>query len=55
MDWAMGGDDRFDVFLSYALSDALVATALNAWLCADGVRTFLDRASFVRSLLEPSP
>jgi TIR domain len=40
----MGGDDRFDVFLSYARSDGRPAAELNDWLRAQGLRTFFDRS-----------
>src|SRR6185503_5248143 len=40
----MGRDVRFDVFLSYAHSDGVVAGQLNAWLRAHAVRTFFDRS-----------
>jgi ABC-type multidrug transport system fused ATPase/permease subunit len=40
----MGGDDRFDVFLSYPCSDGRAAEELNGWLSSHGVRTFFDRS-----------
>jgi len=40
----MGGDARFDVFLSYARSDGVAAAELNRWLSTQGVRTFFDRS-----------
>jgi hypothetical protein len=40
----MVGDDRFDVFLSYARSDEAAAVELNHWLCAQGLCTFFDRS-----------
>jgi hypothetical protein len=38
------GDERFDVFLSYARSDELAATELNTWLRGQGFSTFFDRS-----------
>jgi hypothetical protein len=40
----MGGDDRFDVFLSYARGDGGAAAELNRWLGTQGFRTFFDRS-----------
>jgi Novel STAND NTPase 1/TIR domain len=40
----MRRDDSFDVFLSYARSDAVAAAELNDWLRARGLRTFFDRS-----------
>jgi hypothetical protein len=40
----MGGNNRFDVFLSYARSDGTAAAELNHWLRAQGLRTFFDRS-----------
>lgn len=40
----MGGNNSFDVFLSYARGDGAVAAELNGWLCAQGFRTFFDRS-----------
>src|SRR5258708_21473323 len=40
----MIGEDRFDVFLSYARSDGVAAAELNSWLRAHGFRTFFDRS-----------
>jgi energy-coupling factor transporter ATP-binding protein EcfA2 len=39
----MGGNNRFDVFLSYARSDGAAAAELNHWLRTQGLRTFFDR------------
>jgi hypothetical protein len=40
----MGGNNGFDVFLSYARSDEAPAVELNHWLRAEGLRTFFDRS-----------
>jgi hypothetical protein len=40
----MGGNDRFDVFLSYARGDGAAAAELNHWLRTQGLRTFFDRS-----------
>ncbi|HZY59162.1 MAG TPA: TIR domain-containing protein, partial [Candidatus Binataceae bacterium] len=40
----MSGDERFDVFLSYARSDELAATELNTWLRGQGFSAFFDRS-----------
>jgi energy-coupling factor transporter ATP-binding protein EcfA2 len=41
----MGGDDIYDVFVSYARNDEAGATELNRWLSDQGLRTFFDRSA----------
>jgi hypothetical protein len=39
----MGSGDAYDVFVSYARSDEVVAGELNSWLRVEGFSTFFDR------------
>ena len=45
----MRGDD-YDVFVSYAHSDAAAAAELNTWLRSQGLSTFFDRSELRQGL-----
>jgi energy-coupling factor transporter ATP-binding protein EcfA2 len=46
----VSGDEKFDVFLSYARNDGLAAAELNRWLRDHGLRTFFDRSELAPGL-----